>query len=163
MAHGNEKVGSFTGDSKSYDSHTEECSGTMTNKDLLIRKLKADLEHARRQQQETSRELRDSEMTVARIQGQLGKMQDEHSLRRSDVAAKEHNIRTLEQQYRGNKLEVHSVIMCQQQLLFYRIQILPLETMVSYYKRSSPKIEASLTDVLFYLLHFLCRLPGVRR
>ena len=108
MAHGNEKVDSFTGDSKSFDLHTEECSGTMTNKDLMIRKLKADLEHLRKQQQETSRELRDSEMRVARIQGQLGKSQDDNLLQKSEMAAKEHNIRTLEHQYRENKLEVSS-------------------------------------------------------
>lgn len=105
-AHDNEKVGSFAGDAKSFDTHTEECSGSITQKDVLIRKLKNDLDHARKQQQETSRELRDCELSIARLQGQIGKLQDERSLKRSDVAAKDHTLRAMEKQHMDNKVKV---------------------------------------------------------
>ena len=105
-AHGHEKIASYTGDSKSFDSHTEECSGTMTNKDILIRKLRDDLEQARKQQQNMTRNLRETKMDVARQQGFIGKLQDEQSLKMSDVAARDHNIRELEQQFKGSKVEV---------------------------------------------------------
>ena len=107
-AHGNEKIGSFAGDAKSFDTHTEECSGSMTQKDVLIRKLKSDLEHSRKQQQGTARELRECELSIARLQGQIGKLQDERALKRSDVAAKEHSLRALEQQHVDNKVKVGS-------------------------------------------------------
>lgn len=105
-AHGYEKVGSFAGDAKSFDTYTEECSGSMTQKDVLIRKLKNDLEHSRKQQQSTTRELRECELSIARLQGQIGKLQDEQALKRSDVAAKDQSLRVLEQQQVGNKVKV---------------------------------------------------------
>ena len=105
-AHKEERIASFTGDSKSYDSHTEECAGSMTTKDILIRKLRDDLEQARKQQQGISRELRDTKLDVARQQGLIGKLQDEKSLKMSDVTAKDHNIRALELQFRDSKVEV---------------------------------------------------------
>ena len=105
-AHGYEKVGSFAGDAKSFDTYTEECSGSMTQKDVLIRKLKNDLEHSRKQQQSTTRELRECELSIARLQGQIGKLQDEQALKRSDVAAKDQSLRVLEQQQVGSKVKV---------------------------------------------------------
>lgn len=105
-AHGYEKVGSFAGDAKSFDTYTEECSGSMTQKDVLIRKLKNDLEHSRKQQQSTARELRECELSIARLQGQIGKLQDEQALKRSDVAAKDQSLRVLEQQQVGSKVKV---------------------------------------------------------
>ena len=105
-AHGIEKVGSFAGDAKSFDTHTEECSGSITQKDVLIRKLRDDLEYARKQQQETARELRDCELTIARLQGQMGKLQDEQALKRSDVAAKDNTLRAMEKQHMDNKVKV---------------------------------------------------------
>ena len=105
-AHGTEKIESFAGDSKSFDTYTEECSGSMTQKDVLIRKLKDDLEHARKQQQQTARELRDSELSIARLQGQIGKLRDEQSLKRSDVAAKDHTLRAMEKQHMDSKVKV---------------------------------------------------------
>ena len=105
-AHGNEKIGSFAGDAKSFDTHTEECSGSMTHKDVLIRKLKNDLEHSRKQQQDTARELRECELSIVRLQGQIGKLQDEQSLKRSDVAAKDHTLRAMEQQNLDSKVKV---------------------------------------------------------
>ena len=108
-AHGSEKVDSFAGDSKSYDIHTEECSGSITQKDLLIRKLKNDLEYSRKQQQETSRELRECELSIARLQGQVGKLQDEQSLKRSDVALKDRSLRILEQQHKDSRLKVRCI------------------------------------------------------
>ena len=105
-AHGSEKIGSFAGDARSFDTHTEECSGSITQKDVLIRKLKNDLEHSRKQQQQTSRELRDCELSIARLQGQIGKLRDEHTLKRSDVAAKDHTLRAIEKQHVDNKVKV---------------------------------------------------------
>ena len=105
-AHGNEKIGSFAGDAKSFDTHTEECSGSITQKDVLIRKLKSDLEHARKQQQDTARELHECELSIARLQGQIGKLQDEQTLKRSDVAAKDHTLRAMEKQHMDSKVKV---------------------------------------------------------
>ena len=105
-AHGNEKIGSFAGDSKSFDTHTEECSGSITHKDVLIRKLKSDLEHSRKQQQDTARELRECELSIARLQGQIGKLQDDQSLKRSDFAAKDHTMRVMEQHHMDSKVKV---------------------------------------------------------
>ena len=99
-------MGSFAGDAKSFDTYTEECSGSMTQKDVLIRKLKNDLEHSRKQQQSTARELRECELSIARLQGQIGKLQDEQALKRSDVVAKDQSLRVLEQQQVGNKVKV---------------------------------------------------------
>lgn len=78
----------------------------MTQKDVLIRKLKNDLEYARKQQQETARELRDCELCIARLQGQIGKLQDEQTLKRSDVAAKDHTLKAMEKQHMDNKVKV---------------------------------------------------------
>lgn len=105
-AHDNEKIGSFAGDAKSFDTYTEECSGSITQKDLQIRKLKNDLGHARKQQQDTARELRECELSIARLQGQIGKLQDEQTLKRSDVAAKDHNLRAMEKQHMDNKVKL---------------------------------------------------------
>lgn len=105
-AHDNEKIGSFAGDAKSFDIYTEECSGSITQKDVLIRKLKNDLEHARKQQQETGRELRECELSIARLQGQIGKLQDEQMLKQSDVAAKNHTFKAMEKQHMENKVKV---------------------------------------------------------
>ena len=78
----------------------------MTQKDVLIRKLKNDLEHARKHQQDTARKLRESELSLVRLQGQIGKLQDEQSLKRSDVAAKDHTMRVMEQHHMDNKVKV---------------------------------------------------------
>lgn len=78
----------------------------MTHKDVLIRKLKNDLEHSRKQQQDTARELRECELSIVRLQGQIGKLQDEQSLKRSDVAAKDHTLRAMEQQNLDSKVKV---------------------------------------------------------
>lgn len=73
---------------------------------MLIRKLKNDLEHARKQQQETGRELRECELSIARLQGQIGKLQDEQMLKQSDVAAKNHTFKAMEKQHMENKVKV---------------------------------------------------------
>jgi len=105
-AHGDERIGSFAGDAKSYDSHTEECSGVMTNKDILIRQLRMDLEQARKHQQIAERNLRECEMDLVKQDGQIEKLQDEQTLRASNVSAKDRRIKLLETQYKNSKAEV---------------------------------------------------------
>lgn len=89
----------------------------MTHKDVLIRKLKNDLEHSQKQQQDTARELRECELSIVRLQGQIGKLQDEQSLKRSDVAAKDHTMRVMEQQHLDSKVKVSVGRMSQQLIL----------------------------------------------
>jgi hypothetical protein len=65
-----------------------------------------DLEQARRHQQVTERKMRECEIDLAKQDGQIEKLQDNESLRTSDVSTKERRIRLIETQYKNSKLEV---------------------------------------------------------
>ena len=100
------KVDSLKNDSMSYDKHTEECSGVQTSKDVVIRKLRDDLELSEKQRKELLVSLEESESFIARLQGEMGRLENDNYISSCDASSKNLAIKTWENSYKKSKLEV---------------------------------------------------------
>ena len=95
---------------KSYDLHTEACSGSQTSKDVVIRKLRDDLELSEKQRNELLSSLEESESFVTRLQGELGRLENDNYISSSDATSKTLAIKTWESNYKKSTLEVCGVM-----------------------------------------------------
>ena len=100
------KVDSLKNDARSYEEHTGECSGTQTSKDVIIRKLRDDLELSEKQRKELLSSLEESENFIARLQGEMGRLENDNYISSSEANSKTLAIKNWENNFRESKLEV---------------------------------------------------------
>ena len=97
-------------DPKSFEKLSEETSGLQTSKDVMIRQLRTDLELSEKRGKEVMSNLEESENFIARLQSEMGRLENEHYISSSDVNSKALAIKTWESRYRESKLEVNEYI-----------------------------------------------------
>ncbi len=100
------RVDSLKNDAKSYEKHSGQCSGAQTSKDVVIRKLRDDLELSEKQRKELLSSLEESENFIARLQSEMGRLENDNYISSSDANSKTLAIKTWESNFRESKLEV---------------------------------------------------------
>ena len=100
------RVDSLKKDAKSYEKHSGECSGSQTGKDVVIRQLRDDLELSEKQRKELLSSLEESENFIARLQGEMGRLENDNYISTADANSKTLAIKTWESNFREGKLEV---------------------------------------------------------
>lgn len=101
-----EKIDSLKDDAKSYDIDTEQYSASETSKDVVIRQLRDDLELSEKQRKELLLNLEESESFIARLQGEMGRLENDNYISNSDATSKTLAIKKWESNYKESKLEV---------------------------------------------------------
>ena len=97
---------SLKNDALSYEKHLGECSGAQTSKDVEIRKLRDDLQLSEKQRKELLASLEESESFIARLQGEMGRLENDNYISSSDANSKTMAIKTWESNFKKSKLEV---------------------------------------------------------
>lgn len=100
------RVDSLKNDVKSFEKLSGESSGSQTSRDVIIRKLRDDLELSEKQRKELMSSLEESEKFIARLQGEMGRLENDHYISSSDASSKTLAIKTWESRFRDSKLEV---------------------------------------------------------
>ena len=104
------RTDSLKNDLKSFEKLSEETSGLQTSKDVMIRQLRTDLELSEKRRKEVMSNMEESENFIARLQSEMGRLENEHYISSSDVNSKALAIKTWESRYRESKLEVNVYI-----------------------------------------------------
>eukprot|EP00112_Aurelia_sp_Birch-Aquarium-sp1_P004598 Seg1522.2 transcript_id=Seg1522.2/GoldUCD/mRNA.D3Y31 product="Major antigen" protein_id=Seg1522.2/GoldUCD/D3Y31 len=105
-----EKVGmreqayySVEGDVKSMETQQQAATSAITHKDILIMKLKSDVQLSREHQRDVAKQLQDCENTIAELQGEIADFQGIVSMRVAETKNKEQSIQILEQLYKSSR------------------------------------------------------------
>ena len=91
---------------KDASSASGEYSGAQTGKDVVIRQLRDDLELSEKQRKELLSSLEESESFIARLQGEMGRLENDNYISVADANSKTLAIKSWESNFRESKLEV---------------------------------------------------------
>lgn len=86
--------------------HSETYSGSQTSKEVTINKLRDDVELSEKQRKELLSNLEESEGFIARLQGEMGRLENDNYISNSDATSKTLAIKTWESNYKKSTLEV---------------------------------------------------------
>ncbi len=78
-------------------------SSAITHKDILIMKLKSDLELSREHQRDVAKQLQECDVTIGELQAEIADFQSIVSMRVAETKNKEQSIQILEQMYKSSK------------------------------------------------------------
>jgi len=91
------------GDVKSMENQHRTASSAITNKDVLIMKLKSDLQLSKDHQQDVATQLQYCENTIAELQTEISDFQDIVTMRVAETKNKEQSIQILQQLYKSSQ------------------------------------------------------------
>ena len=81
-------------------------SSAITHKDILIMKLKSDVELSRDHQRDVAKQLQECDVTIGQLQTEISDFQGIVSMRVAETKNKEQSIQILEQLYKSSKDKV---------------------------------------------------------
>ena len=81
-------------------------TSTITTKDVLIMKLKSDLQLSKDHQQDVATQLQYCENTIAELQAEISDFQDIVTMRVAETKNKEQSIQILQQLYKSSQEKV---------------------------------------------------------
>ena len=101
------KISLFSlGDVRYLETQTRQDTGTITHKDVLIMRLKTDLQLSKEHQKSIAKQLQDCETSIGQFQAEIEDLQDALSLKISELKNKDQSIEIIEKQYRETKERV---------------------------------------------------------
>ena len=96
----------LTGDVKSMETQQKLATSAITNKDVLIMKLKSDLQLSKEHQKDVAKQLQYCENTIAELQTEISDFQEIVSMRVAETKNKEQSIQILQQLYKSSQEKV---------------------------------------------------------
>ena len=90
------------------ESQQQAAASAITNKDVLIMKLKSDLQLSREHQRDVAKQLQDCESTIGELQVEISDFQDVVSMRVAETKTKEQSIQILQQLYKSSQEKVRA-------------------------------------------------------
>ena len=90
------------------ESQHRTATSAVTNKDVLIMKLKSDLQLSKEHQKDVATQLQYCESTIAELQAEISDFQDIVSMRVAETKNKEQSIQILQQLYESSQQKVCS-------------------------------------------------------
>lgn len=88
------------------ETQQQAATSAITHKDILIMKLKSDVQLSREHQRDVAKQLQDCESTIAELQGEIADFQGIVSMRVAETKNKEQSIQILEQLYKSSREKV---------------------------------------------------------
>ena len=88
------------------ETQQQAATSAITHKDILIMKLKSDVQLSREHQRDVAKQLQDCESTIAELQGEIADFQGIVSMRVAETKNKEQSIQILEQLYKSSRGKV---------------------------------------------------------
>lgn len=116
----NESLTLLKGDLKSMETQQKMATSAITNKDILIMKLKSDLQLSKEHQRDVATQLQYCEDTITELQAEISDFQEIVSMRVAETKNKEQSIQILQQLYKSSQEKVFSLNYCRFIILVIR-------------------------------------------